>query len=506
MSVFNKLVNTITGSRLDKIDSYSDCSAEIQHSQLLDIVTMASDTEWGASKGYSSIRDYNSYINRVEVQTYEDIEPYIKRMMAGEESVLWPDRVKWFAKSSGTTASKSKFIPITDSSLEECHYRGGKDVYALYFRNNPNSNILSGKGLALGGSHRVSSLSKETKVGDLSAILLENLPFWMHFHRTPEPDIVLLEEFEKKIEKISEVCVDDNVVSIAGVPSWLLVMIQHILIRSGKSNLLEVWPNLELFVHGGINFTPYREQYKRVIPSSSMNYMETYNASEGFFAIQDDPSDTSMLLMLDLGIFYEFIPMSSYGTESQKIVPIWEVELGVNYAMVISTNGGLWRYLIGDTVRFTSKVPYKIVITGRTKYFINAFGEEVIIDNTESALQIACRECGASIREYSAGPVFMKNGKKGRHQWIIEFENSPNSIDNFTTSLDRGLQSLNSDYEAKRDNNATLEQLEIVVAKRDLFKSWMKSRGKLGGQNKVPRLSNDRVVLDSILKHIEVFG
>ena len=436
------------------------------------------------------------------MQTYDDIKPYIDRLREGERDIFWPGEVRWFAKSSGTTSNKSKFIPVTQAALEDCHIRGPKDVFALYIKNNPESKVLKGKMLTLGGSHSINNISNNSYFGDLSAILLENVPFWSDFIRTPSTEIALIEEFEEKIEKIIETALDKNVTSFAGVPSWYLVLMKRVLEKSGKSNILEVWPNLEVFAHGGINFDPYREQYNKLIPSSQMHYMETYNASEGFFAIQDNPNHDDMLLMLDYGIFYEFIPMKDWGKPNPQALVLEEVELYENYAIVISTNAGLWRYIIGDTVKFTSKYPFKIKITGRTKHFINAFGEEVIIDNADKAVQIACKHTGAVINEYTAGPIFMGDNQKGAHQWIIEFETGPDDIEHFTSVLDNALKTLNSDYEAKRHKNLTLELPHIIVAPKGTFFEWMKRRGKIGGQNKIPRLSNNREYLDDLIKLI----
>jgi hypothetical protein len=418
----------------------------------------------------------------------------------GEKDVLWPGEVKWFAKSSGTTSDKSKFIPVTREALEDCHLRGPKDVFAQYIKNYPDTKILKGKTLTLGGSHRINNFSNNSYYGDLSAIIIENVPFWTDFIRTPSTEIALIEEFDEKIEKIIETALDQNVTSFAGVPSWYLVLMKRVLEKTGKNNILEVWPNMEVFTHGGVNFEPYREQYKKLIPSEKMHYMETYNASEGFFGIQDNPHRDDMLLMLDYGVYYEFIPMKDWEKENPRVLTLEEVELDENYALVISTNAGLWRYIIGDTIKFTCKFPFKIKITGRTKHFINAFGEEVIIDNAERALQIACKHTGAIINEYTAGPVFMTEKSKGAHQWIIEFEKVPDDLDYFITTLDNSLKTLNSDYEAKRHKNLTLEKPHLNVAPKGTFYNWMKSRGKIGGQNKIPRLSNNRKYLDELVK------
>lgn len=500
MPLLNSVINWLNVKRIYQIELYGKYPREIQQEVFTNLMLSASNTEWGIKYKYGSISSISEYQASVPLQTYEDIKPWVDRLREGERDILWPGEVRWFAKSSGTTSDKSKYIPVTNEALKDCHFRGGKDVMALYVRNHPETNLILGKSLTLGGSTRINNFSNKSYYGDLSAILIENVPFWTEFIRIPPPEIALIEEFETKIEKIIDSSVNENVTSMAGVPSWYLVLLKKVLEKTGKKNILEVWPNLELFIHGGVNFEPYREQYREIIPSSSMNYMETYNASEGFFAIQDNPSTTDMLLMIDIGIFYEFIPMSEFGTANPTIVSLADVEVDENYAMVISTNGGLWRYIIGDTVRFTSKFPYKIKITGRTKHFINAFGEEVIIDNAEQAISIACERTGALVHEFTAGPVFMGTQSKGAHQWIIEFEKDPTSLEQFISILDNSLKMLNSDYEAKRHKNLTLEMPQVIQAPHGTFYSWMKKRGKIGGQNKIPRLSNNRQYLDELLE------
>ncbi len=500
MALVNSIINWINYKRIYQIDLYLEHARDIQEELLFDLIGSARYCEWGKKYDYESMTSLKDFQKRVPISTYESIEPYISQMIEGRKNVLWPGEIKWFAKSSGTTNAKSKFIPVSKESLDECHFQGGKDVLAIYYKNFPETRLLSGKSLTLGGSHRINSMNNNSFSGDLSAIMIENLPFWTDFHRTPPTEIALIEQFEKKIEEIAKTSIHENVTSFAGVPSWNLVLMKYILDYTGKSNLLEIWPNLEVFIHGGIAFEPYREQFRKLIPSDKMQYMETYNASEGFFAIQDDPASSDMLLMLDYGIFYEFIPMSEVGSDSPRALPLWEVETGVNYAIVISTNGGLWRYMIGDTVMFTTRNPYKLRITGRTKQFINAFGEEIIVDNAERALHSASSQTGAVISEYSAGPIFMSDkAKKGSHEWLIEFEKEPDNIENFTNFLDLKLQELNSDYEAKRFKSSTLERPKVVVVPKGTFLQWMREKGKIGGQNKVPRLSNDREYLDELL-------
>lgn len=502
MPILNSIINWINFKRIYEIDLFKEHPVETQREVLFELLDEAKNTAIGEKYDFSTITTEAEFKNRIPLQRYEDFAPFVDRLMKGEKNLLWPGEIKWFAKSSGTTNDKSKFIPVSKQSLEDVHYRGVKDVFAIYLKNNPESKVLSGKTLILGGSHQINQFNNNSYYGDLSAILLENTPFWSDFYRTPPTEVALIEEFEEKVEKIIEQSVHENVTALSGVPSWYLVLLRRVLETTGKKNILEVWPNLEVFIHGGIKFDPYREQFRKIIPSASMRYMETYNASEGFFAIQDDPATDDMLLMLDYGIYYEFIPMDRFHDENPPSFTLGETTTGENYAMVISTNGGLWRYLIGDTVRFTSKNPYRIKITGRTKHFINAFGEELIIDNAEEALKTACARTHANIREYTAGPVFMSENKKGAHQWIIEFDQEPDDLDHFIAVLDGTLKTLNSDYEAKRHRNLTLERPDLVIAPKGLFYKWMKARGKMGGQNKIPRLANDRKYLDELLQLI----
>ncbi|MGQ8337072.1 GH3 auxin-responsive promoter family protein [Sunxiuqinia sp. A32] len=500
MPFLNSIINWVNFKRIYQIDLFRKHPHDVQREVLFDLLKEARDTEWGKKYDFRSIQSESEFKKRLEIRNYEDFAPYIDRLRQGEKNLLWPGDIKWFAKSSGTTNDKSKFIPVSKQSLEDIHFRGIRDVFALYLKNNPGSGVLSGKSLTLGGSHRVNNFSNNSYFGDLSAILIENTPFWSDFYRTPSADVALIEEFEEKVEKIIEESLNENVTSLAGVPSWYLVLLKKVLAHTGKTNILEVWPELEVFIHGGVQFDPYREQYKKLIPSEEMNYMETYNASEGFFAIQDDPENDDLLLMLDYGIYYEFIPMENFYDDNPPALTLDEIELGKNYAMVISTNGGLWRYLIGDTVKFTNHKPYKIKITGRTKQFINAFGEELIVDNAEEALKLATSRTNSQIKEYSAGPVFMGDDQKGAHQWIIEFEKEPDDMDLFISVLDHSLKTLNSDYEAKRHKNLTLERPHLIKAQKGLFYEWMKQRGKVGGQNKIPRLANDRKYLDELIE------
>jgi hypothetical protein len=485
-------------SRLTEIDGFRKNPAAAQERQLLQSVERSQDSEFGLQHDFSSIRSVEAYQQRVPLHHSGNLRPLIERMMQGEGNVLCSEEVKWFAKSSGTTTEKSKFIPVPQCSLDSCHYRGAKDVLTFYLNRYPDSNILTNKGLTLGGSHQVVSIGASTYCGDLSAILIENAPLITELVRTPSREVALIADFGEKVRRIAEETLSENVVQFVGVPSWNLVLMRYLLRYAGKSNLLEVWPQLELFVHGGVSFAPYREQFRDIIPSPDMRYLETYNASEGFFAIQDDLGDSSMLLMLDYGIFYEFIPMSEFGSASPTCRTVADVQMGVSYAMVITTNGGLWRYVIGDTVEFTSLFPHKVKITGRTKHYINVFGEELVVDNAENALRTACAATNASIRDYTVAPVFMRGDEKGGHEWLIEFEQPPADLAVFATLLDQALCAANSDYEAKRKCNTTLNMPIVRSLASGTFYRWMTQRGKLGGQNKVPRLYNTREYVEQL--------
>ena len=477
------------------LERYQNEGEILQRAVLEHLVETAKDTEYGRNHAFTAVKGYDDFISHVPVNTYEELKGDIDRMRQGETDILWPGRVKWYAKSSGTTNDKSKFIPVSAEGLKKIHYAGGWDTVAFYFRNNPKSKLFDGKGLILGGSHAPNYNMKDSLVGDLSAILIENINPIANLARVPKKQTALLSDFEVKRERIAREAINKNVTNISGVPSWMLSVLTCIMEITGKKHLEEVWPNLEVFFHGGVAFTPYRKQYEELITSPGMHYMETYNASEGFFGIQDDPTDKSMSLMIDYGVFYEFIPM-----DGGDPVPLWGVEKGKNYAMVISTSCGLWRYEIGDTIQFTSTNPYKFIISGRTKHFINAFGEELIVDNAEQGLAYACEQTGAEVLEYTAAPVFMDANAKCRHQWLIEFSKHPQDLQQFSDLLDKRLQEINSDYEAKRYKDITLQHLEIVEAKPNLFNDWLKLRGKLGGQHKVPRLSNSRDTIEQLLK------
>ena len=485
--------------RAGRLDRYATQTADIQQRVLQQLLSKAADTEYGQRFGFDSIRSYDDFAQRVPLNSYEELKGYIDRMRHGEKHVLWPGQVQWYAKSSGTTNDKSKFIPVSKQCLHDTHYAGGTDAVCLYLRNNPKSRLFDGRALILGGSHAPNYNLPHSLVGDLSSILIEHINPLVNLVRVPSKRVALLADFEEKRDLIARRAMQCRITNLSGVPSWMMAVITRVLEFSGKDTLDQVWPHLEVFFHGGVAFTPYREQYQRLIPSQGMHYMETYNASEGFFGLQNDPADPAMLLMIDYGVFYEFIPLEEVGRPDAHALPLWQVECDRQYAMVISTSGGLWRYQIGDTVRFTSTEPYKFVISGRTKSFINAFGEELVVDNAEKGLQEACRLTGARVSEYTAAPVFMDNAGRCRHQWVVEFDKAPADTEAFARCLDEALQRINSDYEAKRYKDITLQRLELISAPRGLFNEWLKSRGKLGGQHKVPRLSNNRDIIEQVL-------
>ncbi len=493
----NSIASWVFKMRIQQIELFLKYPHEVQNELLIGLTQKAKHTEFGQLHGFKGMSSYSRFSDNVPISTYEDYAPMVERARTGELNVFWPNPIKWFAKSSGTTNAKSKFIPVSQDALDDCHYAASKDLIALYLNNNPESKLFDGQSLRLGGSKELYE-ENGTVFGDLSAILIDNLPLWAEFKSTPSSRVSLMSDWTVKLQAIVDETLNDNVTSLAGVPSWMLVMLNHVLQTSGKGNLFEVWPNLEVYFHGGVSFQPYQEQYQKLLPNSKFKYYEIYNASEGFFAIQDQNNSSDLLLMLDYGIFYEFIPMKTFGSKSQKIITLHEVELDHNYALVITTNSGLWRYLIGDTVRFTSLSPYRIRITGRTKHHINAFGEELIIENADDALKTSCTVTGAELVDYTAAPIFMEGKEKGAHEWIIEFKTPPKNMDDFTILFDQSLKSLNSDYEAKRANNMTLNPPVVHQGRSGLFQDWLASKSKLGGQHKVPRLSNSREYLEEL--------
>lgn len=493
-AVFNRQV-----SRIEKAVANPVAAQQLVFNEL---IAHARNTEWGKKHDYASVRSIQDLKNRFPVQDYDSVKPYIDRIMHGEQNILWDEPISWFAKSSGTTSDKSKFIPVTASALEGCHFKGGRDVLAMYLHNNPQSKLFTGKTLLMGGSHQINKFNQYSKFGDVSAVMMQNMPLLSRFVMTPTLSIALMDEWESKIEAMAKYTVDDNVTSIAGVPTWTIVLIRRLFEMTGKNNLKDIWKNLELYIHGGVSFKPYREQFNELIRPEGMHYIETYNASEGFFAFQDRLRSDEMLLMPDYGIYYEFIPLEEFESDDPKTVTFENIELNKNYAVVISTNAGLWRYKIGDTIRFTSRDPYRIQISGRVKHFINAFGEEVIVDNSDKAISEAARQTHAKVVEYTAAPIYIEANEKGGHEWIIEFEQMPDDIGKFVEVLDATLKSINSDYEAKRHKDLALKMPVVHVARKGAFYEWLRSRGKLGGQHKIPRLSNDRKYLEEILPFV----
>ena len=501
MEIINSIMNWVMKKRIHDIDLFLKYPIEVQNELFIQLVHNARKTEFGKEFGFADIKSFKDFKNQVPVFTYEAIFPYIEKLLNGKQNVLWPSEIKWFAKSSGTTNAKSKFIPVSQEALTDCHFKGGKDMLSIYFNNHPNSKMFTGKGLAIGGSQQINQFDSNSNsyYGDVSAVIMSNLPFWAELARTPKLEIALMSEWEEKIEKMARTTIHENVTNIVGVPTWSVVLLQRILEITGKSNIHEVWPNLEVFIHGAVSFEPYRSLFNKLAPSPKMSYLETYNASEGFFGIQDQKDSSDLLLMLDYGIFYEFMPLENINDEHPETIGLEEVELNKNYALVISTNAGLWRYMIGDTVKFTCLNPFRIRISGRTKHFINAFGEELIVENAEMAIKKACEATDAIIGDYTAGPRYIERESKGSHEWIIEFQTLPTDFDKFSEILDKSLMEVNSDYEAKRYKDIALEAPVVHIAGPGTFYNWMKKRGKLGGQNKVPRLSNNRDFLDEIL-------
>jgi hypothetical protein len=497
--IINSIASFILKKRIHQMELFLKYPNEVQEELLFNLLKQAENTFIGKEYEFSSIKNYKTFSERVPVSTYEELEPLIERTRKGEQNIFWNTPIKWFAKSSGTTNAKSKFIPVSPESLENCHYKASKDLLCLYLNNNEDSQLFVGKSLRLGGSKQLYE-DNNTFFGDLSAILIDNMPIWAEFSSTPSSSISLMGDWESKMPAIINETINENVTSLAGVPSWMMVLLNKTLEQTGKQNMLDIWPNAEVYFHGGVNFDPYREQYKKLFPKDNFQYYEIYNASEGFFALQDLNNSNDLLLMLDYGIFYEFIPMDTFGQPTQKVIRLSEVELNKNYAVIITTNSGLWRYSIGDTIRFTSLNPYRIRVTGRTKHHLNVFGEELMVENTEMALTATCKELNCEIIDYTVAPIFMKGKQQGAHEWMIEFKKLPENMVTFGEVLDKNIQNLNSDYEAKRYNNMTLNPLVLNVARTSLFYDWLKDNDKLGGQHKIPRLSNDRNYMEQLLR------
>lgn len=501
MEIINSILTWVMKKRIHQIELFMKYPYDVQKENLTSLLNEAKNTEFGKKYGFKDIKGYKAFKERVPLHTYEEIFPYIKRLMQGEQNILWPSEIKWFAKSSGTTSGRSKFIPVSPEALEDCHFKGGKDLISLYVNNYPDTKIFSGKGLGIGGSHQINEYDPNSSsyYGDVSAVIMKNLPLWAQFIRTPSLEIALMDKWEEKIEKMAHATANENVTSLSGVPTWTILLLQRILELKNKSDIREVWPNIEAFFHGAVAFDPYQPVFDKLI-SPPMNYVEIYNASEGFFGIQDQTDSKEMLLMLDYGMFYEFIPQEDIGKENPRTLQLDEVEKDKVYEIVITTNSGLWRYQIGDTIKFTSVNPHRIKISGRTKHFINAFGEEVMIENAEQAITYACDKTNAIIDNYTAAPIYLEKGKRGGHEWIVEFVNEPDSIEKFTHHLDQKLREVNSDYDAKRQDDLALVEPKVHSVDTGTFYKWMKKRGKLGGQNKVPRLSNSREFVEDILE------
>ena len=497
LPLINSIASWILKKRIHQIELFMKYPMEVQEEILFGLLKSAENTVLGKKYDYSSIKNYQTFNERIPVSTYEDLEPIISQTRQGAQNIFWNSSIKYFAKSSGTTNAKSKFIPVSSEALEHNHYKASKDLLCMYLNNNENSQLFTGKSLRLGGSKELYE-NNNTFFGDLSAILIDNMPMWAEFSSTPSNKTSLMSNWETKLPAIIKESSLENVTSLAGVPSWMMVLLNKTLEENKKTNILEIWPNVEVYFHGGVSFEPYKEQYKNLFARDDFKYYEIYNASEGFFALQDRNDSNELLLMLDYGIFYEFIPMDTFGKDNQKVIPLSDVEINKNYALVITTNSGLWRYLIGDTIRFTSINPFRIKVTGRTKHHINVFGEELMVENTDTALAKTCKTLQCEIVDYTVAPIFMKGKEKGGHEWLIEFKKHPASSAAFSELLDKNLQQVNSDYEAKRFNNMTLNPLVLNVARENLFYDWLKKKDKLGGQHKIPRLSNLRDYLEEL--------
>ncbi len=499
MKILSPAISRVARMRQWKIANWIENAMDCQYEVWQEMIANGQYTKFGIKHNLQSITSIEAFQQQVPIHTYEQLQPYIAQMMEGEENILWNTPVDWFAKSSGTTDAKSKFIPVSWESLKENHYLASKDVLSIYYNNNPESDLLTGKGLVIGGSFQAYNLNENVQFGDVSAVIMQNGPFWSHWLRTPSLEIALMSEWETKLEKMVETTTEEDVTSLAGVPTWTLILLKKILEKTGKKCIKDVWPNLELYLHGGVNFAPYRQQFEQLI-GQPINYVEIYNASEGLFAVQNGDNDDGLLLFPQHGVFYEFIAVEDIDQPFPKAYTLNNVLLHVNYAIIITTYGGLWRYVIGDTVKFTSLQPFKIKITGRTKHFINAFGEELMVDNADEALTKAANITNAAIAEYTAAPVYFGNNNNGAHEWIIEFDQSPDNFEKFCFELDANLKAINSDYEAKRYKDIALSKPIVHAAPKGTFGKWLTMHNKLGGQNKVPRLSNSRTLLDNILK------
>ena len=500
MALLSSFLSWYFRKRWPELESSLRFAEDLQQQTLYSLLADARNTELGKLYDFKGIESYEQFRERIPIRDYEGLKPLIERTMRGEQNIIWPSDIRWFAKSSGTTSDKSKFIPVSYEALDKCHYQGGRDVLSAYCNAFPDSTLFNGKGLVIGGSHKVNSLAENSYFGDLSAVVLSNTPFWVDFLRTPDKSIALMEEWEEKIERMANAVVNEDVTNISGVPTWTIVLIERLFEMTGTRDLHDIWPNLELYIHGGVSFEPYRDRFNRLVPKRGISYLETYNASEGFFGIQTEQDSQDLSLMPGYGIFYEFVKADEIFSENPLAIPLWEVETGVKYAVIITTNSGLWRYILGDTISFTSRCPYRFRISGRTKLFINAFGEELVIENAERAIAEACRVTRSIVSDYTAAPRYMEEGSDAGHEWLIEFEKNPDNLERFTEVLDNTLKAVNSDYEAKRYKNIALKPPLVEVLEPGSFKLWLKEKGKLGGQHKVPRLCNDRKILEEVLE------
>ena len=501
-TIFNTTFGWYLRQRLRTLDAVAARPVETQRRWLMKLIQRAESTEFGRAHGFVDIESPERFAKRVRVQDYESLKPQIERMMRGEEDILWRGRVKYFSKSSGTTSDRSKYLPVSDENLRDCHIRGTWDTMSFFYDQVPNARQFAGKSLLMGGNLEQYQDRPGTITGDISAIMIDNMPGVARPFFTPDFETALLSNFEEKLARMVEIVSrEKDLAMIGGVPTWTVVFFRKILEHTGAAHLLEVFPNLQGYIHGGVSFTPYREQFRRFLPDENFAYQEIYNASEGYFAAQSDFSnpDGGMRLLLDNGVYYEFLPMDQWDAEFPVALTLDQVQIGVDYALLITTNAGLWRYRIGDTIEFTSLDPHTIRVTGRTKQFINAFGEEVMVHNTDQALHVACEQMGCAVSDYTVAPIYFQRGERGGHEWLVEFEQPPAEPERFADLLDEELQRINSDYAAKRTADLALERLQLRVLPPGSFNRWLKQKGKLGGQHKVPRLANERKYVEEIL-------
>ena len=499
---FNAVFSHIIKKRIPRIRNYSSSPISCQKTVLEQLLKKAQKTSFGLLHHFNEIRSKEQFQTLVPLSSYDTLYPYIKRQIEGEENVLWPGKTSWFAKSSGTSGNTSKLLPITVDSLYENHYAGGKDLLAIYYENHSNRKLYNAKHLIIGGSTQINTQTNNTSIGDLSAFIVENLPWWTEIRRTPKRKIALMDNWEEKLDQMAHATLNDNICIVAGLPSWTLVLFQRVLDISGKKNIHEVWPNLELYIHGGMNIDPYRKAFEKMLPNPNMNYVQAYNASEGYFGLQDRKESSDMLLLTDAQVYYEFIPMDEFkGLNSKNVIDLEEVSIDVEYAIVLTTSAGLWRYIIGDTICFTSILPYRFQVTGRTTHYINAFGEKTIISHVEKALSEAASENDILVFDFTVAPYFEESKGSGGHEWLIALNaENENQIHTLEAAIESNMKSLNVDYEGKRKDSINMLAPKFSYVQKNIFERWLKKKNKLGGQHKIPRVQNDRIFIEELLE------